>query len=94
MALTFGGRSPPFGQRRERYLLVYTPTVSRFGVSHGSPGATVANVKTANSPMKIVHGVALKGGWLSPCSRSQLLLFIITRVHISHRIGLDLERIL
>ena len=28
---------PPYYQRRERHLMVYTPTVSRFGVSHGSP---------------------------------------------------------
>ena len=65
MALTLHGESlcrPPFGQRRERYLMVYTPTVSRFGVSHGFPGATVANAKTANSRMKIVHGVALREG--------------------------------
>ena len=52
--------SPRLGQRRERYLMVHTPTVSRFGVSHGSPDATVANAKTANSRIKIVHGVALR----------------------------------
>ena len=46
--------------------MVYTPTVSRFGVSHGSAGETVAIVKAANSRMKIVHGVALKGSWLRP----------------------------
>ena len=51
----------PSGQRRERYLMVYTPTVSRFGVSHGSPGATVAKAKTADSRMKILHGVAIRG---------------------------------
>ena len=51
----------PAGQRRERYLMVYTPNVSRFGVSHGSPGATVANAETANSRRKILHGVAYRG---------------------------------
>ena len=55
----------PFVKRRERerrirYPLVYTPTVSRFGVSHSSPSATVANAKTANSRMKIEHVVAVR----------------------------------
>ena len=29
--------SPPLAQRHESYLMVHTPTDSRFGVSHGSP---------------------------------------------------------
>ena len=40
-------------------------TVSRFGVSYGSPDATVANAKTAESGTKIVYGVEQEGAEVS-----------------------------